>query len=53
MVPYSIDLIHIPMGDVCVIIGMDRLSRFGAMIDYEGQRVVVRTPSFCSTARAR
>ena len=52
-----------------MIVGMDWLSRFGAMIDCEGQRVVVRTPSggelvvygegtrlgsgFCSAARAR
>ena len=66
---FPIDLIPIPMGDVCVIVGMDWLSRFGAMIDCEGQRVVVRTPSggelvvygegtrlgsgFCSAARAR
>ena len=42
---YLIDLIPIPMGDVCVIVGMDWLSRFGAMIDCAGQRVVVRTPS--------
>ena len=32
-VPYPIDRIPIPMGDVYVIVGMDRLSRFGAMID--------------------
>ena len=44
-VSFPIDLIPIPMGDVCVIVGMDWLSRFGAMIDCEGQRVVVRTPS--------
>ncbi|CAH1418425.1 unnamed protein product [Lactuca virosa] len=68
-VPFKIDLIPIPMGDVCVIVGMDWLSRFGAMIDCEGQWVVVRTPSggeliiygegtrvgsgFCSAVRAR
>ena len=67
-VPYPIDLIHIPMGDVCMIVGMDRLSRFGVMIDCEGQCVIVQTPSggelviywedtrmgsgFCSTARS-
>ena len=34
-VSFSIDLIPIPMGDVCVIVGMDWLSRFGAMIDCE------------------
>ena len=28
-----------------MIVGMDWLSCFGALIDYEGQRVVVRTPS--------
>ena len=43
--PYPIDLIHIPIGDVCVIVGMDWLSRFGSMNDCEGQRVIVRTPS--------
>lgn len=37
--------ILIPMGDVCVIVDMDCLSFFGTKIDYEGQRVVVRTPS--------
>ena len=40
-VSFPIDLIPIPMGDVCMIVGMDWLSRFGAMIDCEGQRVVV------------
>ena len=66
---FLIDLIPIPMGDVCVIVGMDWLSRFGAMIDCEGERVVVRTPcggelvvygegtrlgsGFCSATRAR
>ena len=68
-VSFPIDLIPIPMGDVCMIVGMDWLNRFGAMIDCEGQRMVVRTPSggelvvygegtriglgFCSAARAR
>ena len=68
-VSFPIDLIQIPMGDVCVIMGMEWLSRFGAMIDCEGQREVVRTPSrgemvnydkgtrlgsgFCSAARAQ
>ena len=68
-VSFLIYLIPIPMGDVCVIVGMDWLSRFDAMIDCEGQRVVVRNPSggelvvygegtrigsgFCSAARAR
>ena len=42
---YLIDLIPIPTGDVCVIVGMDWFSRFGVIIDCEGQRVVVRTPS--------
>ena len=52
-----------------MIVGMDWLSRFGVMIDCEGQRVVVRTLSggelvtygkstrvgltFCSASRAR
>ena len=56
------------MADVFVIVGMDWLSQFGSMINCEGHRVVVRTPSegelviygegtrmglgFCSTARA-
>ena len=44
-VSFPIDLIPIPMRDVCVIVGMDCLSRFDAMIECEGQRVVVRTPS--------
>ena len=67
-VPYPIDLIPIPMGDVCVILGMDWLSCYGAMIDYEVQRVIVQTPGggemviygegtrmgsgFCSATRA-
>ena len=42
---FPIDLTLIPMGEVCMIEGMDWLSRFGAMIDCEGQQVVVRTPS--------
>ena len=40
-VPYPIDLIPIPMRDICVIVGMDLLSQFGAMIYCEGQRMVV------------
>ncbi|KAL7588067.1 hypothetical protein Lser_V15G37270 [Lactuca serriola] len=66
---YPIDLIPIPMGDVCVIVGIDWLSRLGAMIYYEGHQVVVRTHSggelvmhgegtrigsaFCSAARVQ
>ena len=42
---FPIDLIPIPMGEVCVIVGMAWLSRFGAMINCKGQQVVVRTPS--------
>ena len=68
-VGYPIDLIPFEMGDVYVIVGMDWLSRFGAMIDYEWQMVIVRDPSsgmltiygkgtrsgsaLCSAARAR
>lgn len=40
-VPYSIDLFPILMGDVCMIVGIDRLIRFVAMIDCDGQCVVV------------
>ena len=36
-VSFLIDLILIPMGDVCVIVGMYWLSHFGAMIDCEGK----------------
>ena len=66
---FSIHLVPFPMGDVCMIVGMDWLSHFSAMIDCEGERVVVQTPSggeliiygddtilgsrFCSAARAR
>ena len=32
-VSFPIDLIPIPMGEVCLIVGMDWLIRFGAMID--------------------
>lgn len=42
---YLIDQILIIMRDVYVIIGMDRLSRFVLMIDYEGQQAIVQTPS--------
>ena len=64
-----IDLVPIAMRDVCVIVGMDLLSRFGAVIDCERQLVTIRDPSggvltvygegsrsgstFCSVARAR
>ena len=44
-VSYPIDLIPIPMGDVCVIIGMEWLSSFRVVIDCERQIVVVRTLS--------
>ena len=68
-VEFPIDLIPITMGDVCVIVGMDWLSRFGAVIDCERQLVAIRDPSrevlsvygkgtrygsaFCSASRAR
>ena len=68
-VEFPIDLVPIAMGDVCVIVGMDWLSRFGAVIDCEWQLVTIRDPSggvltvygegtrpdsaFCSAARAR
>lgn len=42
-VSYPINLVPIPMGNLCMIIGIDWLSRFGAMIDCEGQQVEVRT----------
>ena len=35
-VSFPIDLIPIPMGEVCVTVVMDWLSRFDAMIDCEG-----------------
>ena len=68
-VEFPIDLVPIAMGDVCVIVGMDWLSRFGAVIDCERQLVTIRDHSggvlsvygegtrfgsaFCSAARAR
>ena len=68
-VEFPIDLVPIAMGDVCVIVGMDWLSRFGAIIDCERQLVTIRDPSggvltvygegthsgsaFCSAARMR
>ena len=68
-VEFPIDLVPIAMGDVCVIVGMDWLSRYGAMIDCKRQLVSIRDPSrgvlsvydegtrsgsaFCSAARAR
>ena len=36
LVSYLVDLIRIPMGHGCVIVGIDWLSTFGTMIDYEG-----------------
>ena len=44
-VGFPIDLVPITMGDVCVIVGMDWLSRFRAMIDFERQLVTIRDPS--------
>ena len=44
-VEFPIDLVPIAMGDVCVIVGMDWLSRFGAVIDCERQLVTIRDPS--------
>lgn len=44
-VGFSIDLIPIPLRDVCVILGMDWLIRFRAPINYERQLMVVRTSS--------
>ena len=68
-VEFPIDLVLIAMGDVCVIVGMDWLSRYGVVIDCERQLVTIRDPSggvltvygegtrtgstFCSAARAR
>ena len=37
---FPIDLIPILRGEVCVIVGMDRLSRFSDIIECKGQRVV-------------
>ena len=42
---FPIDLVPIVMGDVCVIVGMDWLSRYGSLIDYERQLVTIRDPS--------
>ena len=68
-VEFPIDLVLIAMSDVCVIVGMDWLSRFRVVIDCEHQFVTIREPSggvltvygegtrygsaFCSAARAR
>lgn len=68
-VDFPIDLVPIAMRNVCFIVGMDWLSRFGAVIDCKRQLVTIRDPSggvltvygegtrggsvFCSTARAR
>ena len=40
-VEFPIDLVPIAMGDVCVIVGMDWLSKVGVVIDYERQRVTI------------
>ena len=66
---FPIDLVPIVMGDVYIIVGMDWLSRFGTVIDCEGQIVMIQDPSggvltvygegtqcgsaFCSATRAR
>ena len=42
---FPIDLVPIAMGDVCVIFGINWLSRFGAVIDYTQQMVTIRDPS--------
>ena len=68
-VEIPIDLVPIAMGDVCVIVGMDWLTRFGVVINCERQLVTVRDPNggvlmvygegtrsgsaFCSAARVR
>ena len=44
-VDFPIDLVPIAMGDVCVIVGMDWLSRVGAVINCERQLVTIRDPS--------
>ena len=40
-VEFRLDLVLITMGDVCVIVVLDWLSRFGAVIDYERQLVTI------------
>ena len=68
-VEFPIDLVPIAMGDVCVIVGMDWLSRYEVVIDCKRQLVSIQDPSggvltvygegtrsesaFCSAARAR
>ena len=44
-VRYPIDLVPIPMGEICVAIGMDWMDRWGAMIDCKRKRLSVMTPS--------
>lgn len=44
-VGYWIKLILITTGNVCVIVGIDWWSQFGALIDCEGQLLIVRDPS--------
>ena len=43
-VEFPIDLVLIVMGDVCVVVGMDWLSKFGAVINCERQLVTIRDP---------
>lgn len=66
---FPINLTLTTMGDVCVIAGVDWMSRFGELIDFENQLVTIRNPSggvltiygvgnrvgsaFCSSTRAR
>lgn len=42
---YPIDLIPIVMGDACVIVILDWLSQFGALINHDRKMVTVRNPS--------
>lgn len=44
-VGFPIDLIPIAVRDVCVVAGMDWLSRFGALIDCKNQLVTIRDPN--------
>ena len=42
---YPIDLVPIPMGEACVVIGRDWMDRLGASIDCRRKRLSVSTPS--------
>ncbi|GKA45316.1 putative nucleotidyltransferase, ribonuclease H [Tanacetum coccineum] len=42
---FSIDLIPMPMGEIDIVIGMDWLSKYDAIISYQNKLIRIRTPN--------